>query len=226
MHILIVGGNEEHRASVKHLLEKSHYTTSTTESGEEACSLSGINEYDLIIIDLLLPDARGVDVCREIRAGGVNIPILILTARKDVATRVSALDSGADDFILKPVHDDELLARVRALLRRERQYAHDILLVQDVTLDSRQYKVSRSGKEVPLTDKEYKVLNYMMRRPNMLCTKSMLEEHVWGHFYLRNSNVIEVTMSRLRKKLNLPGLSDFIITRRGIGYVIEDKKQY
>lgn len=224
MHILVVGGSEEHRASIKSMLERGHYTVSLAESAEEAYSQISVNEYDLIIIDLLLPDARAVDICKSMRSDGISVPIVLLTARTDVATRVSALDSGADDFVLKPVHSNELLARVRAMLRRERTYIDAIINVRDVILDTQRYIVSRAGSEIALTVKEFKLLNYMMRRPGQLCTKSMLEEHVWGHYHLRSSNVIEVTMSRLRKKLNIPGLSDFIVTRRGIGYFIEDKE--
>lgn len=223
MHILVVGGNEEQRAGVTNVLEQGHCTVSVAESGEDAISLIEINEYSLIIIDLLLPDHTGFDLCRRIRALGVDAPIIILTARKDVRTRVSALDSGADDFVLKPVHHNELMARIRALMRREKIFRGDIVSVGDVQLDASTYVVHRSGKEIPLTSKEYRLLNYMMKRPNYLCTKTMLEEHVWGHYHLRSSNVIEVTMSRLRKKLNIPGLREFIVTRRGIGYMIEDK---
>ncbi len=221
MNILLVGGNEMNRSHIKRALEDAHFTVTSVEGGNEAISLTEVNEYDMIIIDLLLPDANGVNLCRELRCRDVQAPIIILTSRNTISIRVSALDSGADDFLLKPADEQELCARIRALLRRERHTRRDnILTVNDLQLDGERYTVKRNGHEIPLTSKEYKLLNYLMRRPNMLCTKSMLEEHVWGCFHLRNSNVVEVTVSRLRKKLHMPGSTNLIETRRGVGYVM------
>lgn len=223
MNILIVGGNGKHRAETKQMLEQAHFSVTTVAKSSSAVSLAGVNEYDMVIIDISSTDGGDLHMCKKLRSLEVMAPIIVIASSDNASMHVSALDSGADDFLLKPVQEAELLAHVRALLRRQRTYTDNVIEMNDVQLDATKYVVRRSGREVSLTSKEYKLLNFMMRRPNILCTKSMFEEHVWGCFRLRNSNVVEVTISRLRKKLRVPGKRDPITTRRGVGYILQDE---
>ena len=223
MHVLVAQDGRRVDEHIKRIFERAKLTVTISHTGEEVLEKASIGEFDIILLDAPLPDLDECDVCRDIRKMHVLTPILVLTSCQTVAQKIASLDAGADDCLVKPFSFDELLARIRALLRRGTDIQDNKIQIGDVELDSSKYVVHRNGEEILLTSKEYKLLNYLMRNPNRLCTKSMLEEHVWGHFHLRNSNVIEVTMSRLRKKMNQPGGDEFITTRRGIGYVIEDE---
>jgi DNA-binding response OmpR family regulator len=174
--------------------------------------------FDLIIMDIMLPKKDGVTVCRELRAKNVNTPILMLTAKDAVEDKVTGLDSGADDYLVKPFAFSELLARLRALFRREILPKAQKLQVGDLTLDPQSREVWRGERRVDLTAKEYAILEYFMRRPNAVVTRTMLGESVWDYEYDGISNIIDVYVRRIRRKIDGDGQPSLIQTVRGAGY--------
>jgi two-component system copper resistance phosphate regulon response regulator CusR len=181
---------------------------------EQACT----NDYDLIILDILLPRLNGLDVCRRLRAEGLAVPILVLTARGGPDQRVEGLDAGADDYLPKPYHFPELLARVRALLRRGPAVMPSLLSVHDLTVDTRARRVERAGAVIALTAKEYALLEYLLRRQGEVVGRAEIAEHVWDDSFDPMSNLIEVYIQRLRRKIDHGHPVKLIHTRRGAGY--------
>jgi len=182
-----------------------------------ALEKAAVNTYDLMVLDVMLPRIDGLEVCRSLRASGTNVPILLLTARRGVDDRITGLDCGADDYLTKPFDFGELLARVRALLRRGAERKDVVLTVGDVSIDTRSHVVRRAGIPVPLTAKEYALLEYLARREGQVVTRSDISEHVWEESYDPFSNLIEVYVQRLRRKL---GGTPLLHTRRGEGYIL------
>ena len=176
------------------------------------------NDYDVVLLDLGLPDGDGLSLCREARRRGVAAPILVLTARDGLANKVEGLDAGADDYLTKPFDFPELAARIRALLRRQQDDRSPILLVGDVSLDPAAHRVTRAGVTIPLTAREFALLEYMMRRKGSVLTRTELLEHVWDAHYDGLSNVVDVHVGNLRRKLDAPGSPAPIETVRGAGY--------
>lgn len=174
--------------------------------------------YDVIILDIMLPGRDGLEVCRELRRQRINTPILMLTARDAIEDRVRGLDSGADDYLVKPFALDELHARLRALLRRESTDKTGFLTVADLVLDPAEHRASRQGVPIELTAKEFALLEYLMRNPNRLVTREMAENHVWSYDYDGASNVVDVFIRRLRRKIDEPFEIKLIETVRGVGY--------
>jgi DNA-binding response OmpR family regulator len=179
--------------------------------------------FDVIIMDLMLPKKDGITVCRELRAKRVNTPILILTAKDSVEDKVTGLDAGADDYLVKPFAFSELLARLRALLRREVQPRGQKLEIGDLALDPQSREVWRGGRHVDLTAKEYAILEYFMRRPNAVVTRTMLGENVWDYDFDGISNIIDVYVRRIRGKIDEEGQASLIQTVRGAGYRLRVK---
>lgn len=222
MTILVV--EDEHKITrfIQRGLEMEHYTVDVAYDGEEALNKVEVNGYDLIILDLMLPKKDGIQVCRELRERKINTPILILTARDTVEDRIKGLDEGADDYITKPFAFGELLARIRALLRREKTVKRPQLQIGDLILDPSTHEVRRGGELIELTSKEYRLLDYFMRRPGQVCTRTMIGEHIWGYNFADNSNVIDVSLSNLRRKIDGKRSNKLIHTVRNIGYKIQD----
>lgn len=218
MTILLVEDEPRISKFIKRGLELEHYTVDAAFDGEEAVKLIEVNGYDLVILDLMLPKKDGLEVCREMRKNKIETPVLILTAKDLVDNKIEGLDSGADDYMVKPFAFGELLARVRALLRRERSVRQAKLQINDLTLDPATHEVYRDGKEIILTSKEYRLLDYFMRRPNQICTRTMIGEHVWGYNFEQNSNVIDVYISYLRKKIDSGFATKMFSTVRDVGY--------
>jgi DNA-binding response OmpR family regulator len=187
----------------------------TGESGEEQAS---VNEYDVIVLDWLLPGKDGIAVCRALRAEGVATPILMLTARDSLADRVSGLSTGADDYLTKPFAFAELLARIRALLRRSRVAHPAVLRVADLTLDPASRRVTRAGLTVALTSKEFALLEALMRSAGAVVSRVRLVENVWDHASDVDDNLVDVHVSHLRKKIDRGGSAALIHTVRGFGY--------
>lgn len=185
-----------------------------------ASEATAINDYDLLVLDLGLPDGDGTELCREVRASGSGTPILMLTARDGISDRVRGLDAGADDYLTKPFAYPELAARVRALLRRPKQTSNPILEADDVRLDPAAHTVWRGAIMVPLTPREFSLLEYLLRHPQEVCRREDLLEHVWDANYDGLSNVVDVHIANLRRKLEMPGSVDPIETIRGVGYRI------
>ena len=178
---------------------------------------------DLLILDLMLPELDGMEICRELRAAGFTLPIVMLTARDSVPDRVAGLDAGADDYIVKPFAFDELLARVRAQLRRHAVIEEEVLQFADLTMNTSTREVSRAGQRIDLTAKEFDVLEMFMRHPRQVLTRDMLYERIWGYDFSGESNIIEVYVRYLRAKTEIQGLPRLIHTVRGVGYALREE---
>jgi DNA-binding response OmpR family regulator len=218
MRILIVEDNRSLNKSLVRSLEEDGHAVDAAFDGDEGEYLAEITDYDTIILDIMLPKKNGIDVCRDLRGKGVRTPILMLTARDTIEDRVIGLDSGADDYLVKPFALAELRARLRALLRRDLPDKSGGLQVGDLVLDPATHKVERDGKPIALTSKEFALLEYFMRNPERLITREMAEEHVWDYDYEGVSNVIDVYIRRLRRKVDDPYPIKLLETVRGAGY--------
>lgn len=201
-------------------LREQAYAVDVAADGEAALYHLGIHDYDLVVLDLMLPRKDGLLVCREMRAAGLSVPVLMLTARDLVDDRIAGLDSGADDYLTKPFDFGELLARVRALLRRGEALLPEMLSVADLEIDTRSKRVRRGGREVQLTVKEYGLLEYFARNAGRVLTRAEISEHVWDENFDAFSNLIEVYVQRLRRKIDDGHALKLFQTRRGEGYVL------
>ncbi len=202
-------------------LREQSYAVDLASDGESALAQAQLNDYDLIILDVMLPRKNGVEVCGELRAEGYSIPILMLTARDAVEDRVAGLDAGADDYLVKPFDFHELLARVRALLRRGQALQPAVIEVADLQIDTRSHQVKRGGMGVAVTAKEYALLEYLARRVGEVVSRADIAEHVWEEDYDPFSNLIEVYIQRLRRKIDDGRQLKLIRTLRGEGYMLK-----
>ena len=202
-------------------LREHAYAVDIASDGARAIEQAETSDYDLIILDLLLPLVNGLDVCAHLRTAGLAVPILMLTARGGPDERVEGLDAGADDYLPKPYHFPELLARVRALLRRGPALASPVLRHEDLAVDTRARRVSRGGTVVPLTAKEYALLEYLLRRRGEVVSRADIAEHVWDDSFDPMSNLIEVYIQRLRRKVDDGHAMKLLHTRRGAGYTLD-----
>ncbi|MBX3278805.1 MAG: response regulator transcription factor [Acidobacteria bacterium] len=220
MRILLV----EDEPDAAHLLAKGlreqAFAVDVAAEGEEAIYLASINNYDLMILDVMLPLKGGFEVCRELRAAGASIPVLMLTARDDVRDRIAGLDSGADDYLVKPFDFHELLARLRALLRRSQSLQPETIEAGDLKINTRSHAVERGGQMIALTAKEYALLEYLARRAGQVVSRSEIAEHVWDENFDPFSNLIEVYIQRLRRKVDEGRDPKLIRTLRGEGYLL------
>jgi DNA-binding response OmpR family regulator len=220
MRILLVEDNRRLSASLKMSLIDAGYAVDTAYDGVEGQELAEVTPYDVIILDIMLPKRDGYEVCRELRQQRMNTPILMLTARDAIEDRVKGLDSGADDYLVKPFAIDELHARLRALLRRDAPDKTGLITVADLTIDPATHYVVKNGVRIDLTAKEYSLLEYLLRNPNRLITREMAQNHVWSYDYDGASNVVDVYIRRLRRKIDEPFDVKLIETVRGVGYRI------
>jgi len=220
MRFLVVEDEEKVARFVRRALEEESYAVDVVGDGEAAVDQIEVVPYDLIILDLTLPKKGGLEVLQWLRQKGLKVPVLILTARTGIGDRVKGLDLGADDYLVKPFAIEEFLARVRALLRRGGVTA-PLLRVADLTLDSVTHEVRRAGQKIDLTTKEYALLEYFMRNPNRVLTRSMISEHVWDIHFDTFTNVIDVYVNYLRNKVDRGFKNPLIQTVRGVGYVLK-----
>lgn len=219
MHVLIVEDERTIVAYVKRGLEEQGYAVDVAYSGREALDWVAVATFDLVVLDVMLPEGDGLSVCRELRARGVRTPILMLTARDTVDDRVNGLDAGADDYLVKPFAIKELLARLRALTRRVTDgVGSSVLQVADLTFDTRTLQVNRAGTPISLVAKEYAVLECLMREPGRVLSRTTIAEHVWSYDVYNDSNVVDVYIRNLRRKLDDPFTHKLIHTVRGLGY--------
>jgi DNA-binding response OmpR family regulator len=218
MRILLVEDNRRLSDSLKRSLMDDKYIVDTAYDGQEGEELAELTSYDLIILDVMLPQKDGIQVCRALRNQRLKTPILMLTARDALEDRVLGLDSGADDYLVKPFEMAELRARLRALLRREADDKSGTLIIDDLVLDPATHFVQRGGKPIDLTSREYALLEYLMRNPNRLITRQMAESHLWNYEATVMSNVVDVYIRRLRSKIDDPFEVKLIETIRGSGY--------
>ncbi len=222
MRILVVEDDPRLGANLKKGLEAASYAVDWATDGEDALLMALTVPYDLIVLDLLLPGKNGVEVCRELRNQRRTMPVLMLTALGEVDHRVAGLDSGADDYLTKPFAFRELEARVRALLRRGGEHKTPQLRFLDITLDTLTHEVKRGDRTIELSSKEYALLEFMMRHPRQVLSRTMIAEHVWDYDAENLSNVIDVYIRYLRRKLCEGGEPDVIHTVRGSGYQIKE----
>ena len=220
MKILVIEDEKKVSNFIKRGLEESGYTVDAAKDGEEGLYKVESEEYDLIILDLILPRKNGIEVCKELRQMKLNVPILILSAKDTVDDKVIGLDSGADDYLTKPFAFNELLARVRALLRRGEALSQVKLQVGDLMLDSVTREVTRGGREIKLTNREYSLLEYLMLNSGKVLSRTQLSEHVWDYTFDTFSNVIDVYVNYLRNKIDRDYNVKLLNTVRGVGYVL------
>ena len=220
MRILLVEDEPDAAAILAKGLREHAYAVDVAPDGCQALEQADINEYDLVVLDLLLPELGGLEVCRRLRMKGLTTPILMVTARGEPDQRVEGLDVGADDYLPKPYHFPELLARVRALLRRGPALASAVLQVEDLTIDTRAQLVRRAERSIHLTTKEYALLEYLARRQGEVVGRADIAEHVWDDSFDPVSNLIEVYIQRLRRKIDEGESVKLIHTRRGAGYCL------
>lgn len=222
MQILIVEDEKKIANILKRGLTQERLSVDIAHDGEEALEKSEINSYDCIILDLMIPKIDGITVCKKLRERNISTPILILTAKDTLQDKILGLDAGADDYITKPFSIEEISARIRALLRRSKKTTSVILTIADVTLDPATKIVTRNGKELTLTAREYALLEYFMRNPNTILSQTQILEHVWDYQYEGMSNIVETYVKYLRKKLKTyHQAKDLIHTLRGLGYKMQ-----
>jgi heavy metal response regulator len=221
MRILVVEDERRITAFIKRGLEEERYAVDVAYDGEEALDWAAVANYDLIVLDVLLPKKDGIGVCRELRAQGNKVPILMLTARDAIEDRVQGLDSGADDYLVKPFAFQELLARIRALLRRSGEIKTPRLQVGDLVLDTLTHRATRGGQVIELTAREYALLEFLMRHPGQVLSRTQIAEHVWNYDFFTTSNVVDVYIRYLRRKIDKGFEAKLLQTVRGVGYKIE-----
>ena len=218
MRVLLVEDEKRISDFIRNGLSEHGYAVDVAPDGGEALDWANVAEFDLVILDVMLPVRDGFEVCRTLRARGMKTPILMLTARDAVEDRVLGLDSGADDYLVKPFAFAELLARLRALTRREPELRKSVLEVGGLALDTMTREVTRDGNQIELTTKEYALLEYLMRHPNQVLSRTMIAEHVWNYDFDNVTNVIDVHIRNLRRKVDDPFPVRLIHTVRGTGY--------
>jgi two-component system copper resistance phosphate regulon response regulator CusR len=223
MRILLVEDEPRAAQMLAKGLREAAYATDVAADGEQATYQASISEFDAIILDVGLPRQDGFAVCRQLREAGSHVPILMLTARDAVEARIQGLDAGADDYLTKPFDFGELLARLRALLRRgQRPVTPAVLTVGSLSLDTRARRAHRDGRVLALTAREYALLEYLVLNANTVIGRAALTEHVWEAANEPNSNVVDVCIQRLRRKIDRPGEPSLITTRRSEGYMLAE----
>ena len=220
MRLLLVEDESDSAAMLAKGLREQSYAVDIASTGRDGFEKAFINQYDLFLIDVMLPELGGFELCEALRSGGISTPILLLTALDQVPDRIHGLDVGADDYLAKPFDFGELLARIRALLRRGPRLQNPVLAIDNLEIDTRSRSVRRAGRRIELTAKEYALLECLAREAGKVMGRQEISEHVWDEAYDPFSNLIEVYMQRVRKKIDLPGSRPLLQTRRGEGYCL------
>ena len=223
MRILVVEDEKDLRNIIKKRLVRENYSVDACGDGEEALDYMEMTSYDGVLLDIMLPGKDGFAVLKEVRQMGNDTPILLLTARDGIEDRVKGLDLGADDYLIKPFAFEELLARIRVMMRRNPQFVTNQLKIADLTLDRDTRIVTRAGKEISLSSKEFMVLECLMRNQNIVMTRQQIEQNAWNYDYEGGSNVIDVYIRYLRKKIDAGYEKKLIHTVRGTGYVMREE---
>lgn len=220
MRLLIVEDEENLREILKKRLKGEHYSVDSCGDGIEAMEYMDMVEYDGIILDIMLPGKDGLEILKEIRERGNQTPVLMLTARDAIEDRVKGLDLGADDYMVKPFAFEELVVRIRVMMRRKPQFTTNRIVFENLVLDRDMKKVWRDEREIILSGKEFMILEYLMRNPNIVLSRKQIEENVWDYDFEGGSNVVDVYIRYLRKKIDDGFEQKFIHTVRGLGYVL------
>ena len=222
MRILLVEDDKSVAKSIELMLKSEGFTIDLTDLGEDGVEIGKLYDYDIIILDLMLPDMDGYEVLRRLRSAKVETPILILSGLIEPDNKVKGLGFGADDYLTKPFAFSELLARIRVLLRRGKTEARTTLEIADLTLDLVSHKVKRENEEIELTGKEYSLLEYFLRNQGKVLTRTMIAEHVWDYNFDTFTNVIDVYVNHLRKKIDKNYSQKLLHTLRGVGYIMKE----
>ncbi|NOY07248.1 MAG: response regulator transcription factor [Spirochaetes bacterium] len=222
MRILVVEDEKGVAKFIKQGLSEAGYAVDTAGDGEEGSDYIAVMEYDIILLDIMLPRIGGIELLQSIRKKNIKVPVILLTARDGLTDRVAGLDAGADDYLVKPFAFPELLARIRALLRRPPIQNSTVLKVHDLEMDVSRHEVKRGGVLIDLSPREFALLEFLMRNNKQTLTRTQLIEHVWNYDFYTGTNVLDVYIGYLRKKINTGNLKPLIRTVRGIGYKIDD----
>ena len=221
MKILVIEDERDlNRIITKHL-KKNNYSVDSCFDGQEALDFISYSEYDLIITDIMMPNVDGYEFIDKLRANKNDTPVIMLTAKDTLEDKIMGLDSGADDYIVKPFEFDELLARIRVLMRRNYGLATNIIKIEEVTLDLAKKQVAKSGEIIDLTGKEYEVLEYLMKNKGSILSRDQILNHVWDYEYEGASNIVDVIIKNIRKKLDRGEGNTIIYTKRGLGYFVK-----
>lgn len=224
MKILIIEDDQSLLENTQAQFTKAGFGVDIAATAEEGLSLLDVNEYDSIVLDINLPDGNGFEICEKVRKQENTTPIIIMTARDAVSDKIKGLDLGADDYVLKPVDSQELIARVKALIRRNSKKPLPVLTIGDLEIDTQTRRVTRAGEEIGLPSKEFAVLELLARHSDEVVTRSMLMEHIWGSDFETFSNVVDVYIRNLRRKVDIEGKKKLIHTIRGGGYSLSEKR--
>lgn len=220
MRVLLVEDDARIARFVAKGLREQAYAVDVAGTGEEALYQVAVNTYDIVVLDVMIPEPDGFAVCKELRQAGHRLPVLMLTARDAVEDRIEGLDRGADDYLTKPFEFRELLARLRALLRRPSALQPSVLSISDLLVDTGGQTVSRGGKTISMTTKEYSLVEFLARNAGRVVGRAEIAEHVWDEEFDPFSNLIEVYVNRVRRKIDIAGTKPLLHTRRGAGYVL------
>src|SRR3989338_10481089 len=222
MRILLVEDEKKIAGFIERGLKEQHYAVDVAYDGEKGGFLADVNDYDLVILDIMLPKVDGLSLCKEIRKKKTGVPILMLTAKGRVTDKVRGLQEGADDYLTKPFASEEFLARVAALLRRKNTNKSTTLRLADLELDQLKRSVTRGGKEVALTSREYALLEYLMLHSDQVVTPTMISEHVWNEDFDNFTNIVDVYINHLRNKVDKGAKKPLIHSIRGSGYTMKE----
>ena len=223
MKILLAEDEIDLNNVITRYLKKNGYSVDSVLDGEETLDYLKYSEYDLVILDIMMPKVNGFEVIKKLRDKGNHTSVLMLTARDSADDKVKGLDLGADDYIVKPFDFNELMARIRAVVRRKYGNSSNKLVIGNLVLNTSEKSVTRGGKQIELTGKEYEVLEYLMQSKNRILSRDQIKEHVWDFDYEGDSNIIDVLIKNIRKKIDVEGGKQIIYTKRGLGYVIKDE---
>ena len=224
MRVLVVEDEKSIAGFIKDGLEEEGYAVDVAYNGKEGLemALQNIDEYDILLLDWMLPGMSGIDICRAVRKENATIPVIFLTAKDTTDDIVFGLESGANDYLKKPFAFDELVARIKVLLRNK-EGAQNIFTINDIVLNTESYQVTKAGQPVSLTQKEFALLEYLLRNKGKVCRRTRIIEKIWDIHFDKDDSVIDVFMNALRKKLDKPGESSFVQTIRGVGYRINEE---
>lgn len=222
MRILVADDERDLNAVISRRLVLENFSVDSCYDGEEAVDYLSFAEYDCVVLDIMMPKLSGLQVLEWIRSRKKNVPVLLLTAKDAVSDRVTGLNAGADDYIIKPFSLDELIARIHAVTRRQSGNTTNVLTAGDLVMNINTHSVTRSGAEINLSSKEFAILEYLLKNKGNVLSREKIEEHIWNYDYEGGSNVIDVYISYLRKKVDGDNAEKLIKTVRGVGYIIKD----